>query len=231
MRFFILLLTTLPLAACINNGNARQISSSMKRYVTAASALNIRDKPSMEGQIISTIPHGEPVVVFEEKDGWSRISPSMEDTSWGEWVSSRYLSDVRPSKKQSSVKATPRRAKIKPLARMLKGNINPSRFPMATNEMIDAIARSVVKGKIGLTKTDPGSLPMTSYAVRVPSRVRCLLMVQGAIGKYTSKEPENVGANIGIDLYYELPNRRSIMVACSSDNVALITSMFDANRQ
>lgn len=54
---------------------------------TQSKNLNVRDNPN--GNIIGSLPRGTQVVVYEERDGWSRIGDSS-------WVSSEYLSETNP---------------------------------------------------------------------------------------------------------------------------------------
>ena len=55
--------------------------------VNASSGLNVRDKEM--GRILRTLPPGIIVIVYEEKDGWGRINPTLS-----EWVSTKYLNKI-----------------------------------------------------------------------------------------------------------------------------------------
>ncbi len=57
-------------------------------YVTA-DWLNIRNRPKAGGKKMNTTPFGSVLRIYEEKDGWYRISASKQ-----EWVSGRYVKDV-----------------------------------------------------------------------------------------------------------------------------------------
>jgi hypothetical protein len=55
-----------------------------KAKVTPSQGLNVRDKPS--GNVLRALTVGTIVLVYEEKDGWSRINPTQS-----EWCSAKYL--------------------------------------------------------------------------------------------------------------------------------------------
>ena len=55
-----------------------------KAKVTAAQSLNVRDKPN--GNVVRILTFGTIVQVYEEKDGWARINPTLS-----EWCSTKYL--------------------------------------------------------------------------------------------------------------------------------------------
>lgn len=58
------------------------------KYVnTNGATLNVRDNPN--GKVIGSLTRGTQVLVYEERDGWSRIGDNS-------WVSSQYLSDTKP---------------------------------------------------------------------------------------------------------------------------------------
>lgn len=54
------------------------------KYVKVNSALNVRNGAGAGYSIVKTIGNGTKVIVYEENNGWSKISE-------GEWVSSQYL--------------------------------------------------------------------------------------------------------------------------------------------
>lgn len=53
-------------------------------------SLNLNVRNDAGGDIIGSLPKGTQVIVYEERDGWSRIGD-------GKWVSSSYLSSTKPS--------------------------------------------------------------------------------------------------------------------------------------
>lgn len=132
MRFFMFLLAGMFVAACIESSNGRNAEKEKAKevYVTA-SRLNIRTKPSMEGRIVKTVSRGDAVFVFEENDGWSRISSNSAGDQM--WAASRYLSDVKPKAKT-------------------KRKVYP-RAPRLTNDLAAAIAFSAAVGRIGKSYT------------------------------------------------------------------------------
>lgn len=69
--------------AYVEDGQVEPITKNM--YVTAKIGLNVRSGPSTNYSIITALPYGTEVTVYEEKDGWSRIGD-------GQWVCSQYLS-------------------------------------------------------------------------------------------------------------------------------------------
>ncbi len=58
-------------------------------YVTT-DWLNIRNQPSTSGRKMNATPFGSVLRIYEEKNGWFRISATKQ-----EWVAGRYLSEVR----------------------------------------------------------------------------------------------------------------------------------------
>jgi len=58
----------------------------VKTLNVAPPTLNIRNSPN--GKIIGTINQGVPVVIYQEQDGWSRISA---DNDTEKWVANQYL--------------------------------------------------------------------------------------------------------------------------------------------
>lgn len=58
----------------------------VKTLYVAPPTLNIRNTPN--GKIIGTINQGVPVVIYQEQDGWSRISA---DNDTEKWVANQYL--------------------------------------------------------------------------------------------------------------------------------------------
>ena len=64
------------------------------KYVTA-SVLNVRKGASTGYSIVGTLNKGTQVLVYEEKNGWSRIGNNK-------WVSNTYLSDTKPSTNTST---------------------------------------------------------------------------------------------------------------------------------
>src|SRR5690625_495399 len=58
----------------------------VKTLYVASPTLNIRNTPN--GKIIGTINQGVPVVIYQEQDGWSRISA---DNDTEKWVANQYL--------------------------------------------------------------------------------------------------------------------------------------------
>lgn len=67
------------------------------RYVNAKIGLNIRNK--INGSIIGSYKYGTAILVYETKDGWSRVGTDK-------WVSSNYLTSYIPST-QNTVKTNP----------------------------------------------------------------------------------------------------------------------------
>lgn len=65
----------------------KEIDPLVKYVNTQSSPLNVRRSPN--GTIINTLKKGTQVLVYEEKDGWSRIGNNK-------WVSSKYLSNSKP---------------------------------------------------------------------------------------------------------------------------------------
>ena len=61
-----------------------QKQTTVTKYVTANSGLNVRSGAGTNYKIVRAIPKGAKVTVYEEKNGWSRIGKN-------EWVSSTYL--------------------------------------------------------------------------------------------------------------------------------------------
>ncbi|MGG4774339.1 SH3 domain-containing protein [Paenalcaligenes sp. Me52] len=55
------------------------------RYIGPKS-LNVRS--SANGRVLSSLPHGQAVTIYEELNGWSRIST---DTETAKWISSDHL--------------------------------------------------------------------------------------------------------------------------------------------
>lgn len=56
------------------------------KTVNAKPCLRVRNKASILGKQVGTVAYGEKVTVYEEKNGWSKISSNSE-----QWVSSQYL--------------------------------------------------------------------------------------------------------------------------------------------
>lgn len=56
--------------------------------VTPAQGLNVRDKNG--GKVLRALTLGTIVQVYEEKDGWGKINPTLN-----EWVSTKYLSRIK----------------------------------------------------------------------------------------------------------------------------------------
>ena len=78
------------------------------RYVNAKIGLNIRN--NVNGSIISSYKYGTAVLVYETRDGWSRVGTNR-------WVSSNYLTSYMPStqnaiKTNSGVKYTTGKYKV-----------------------------------------------------------------------------------------------------------------------
>ena len=72
-------------------------------YVTADPTLNVRSAPTTEGDnIIGKLAYGTKVEVFEEKDGWSRISFNGTPA----YVSAKYLSLQQPPTKAPTTTTT-----------------------------------------------------------------------------------------------------------------------------
>jgi len=69
--------------AYVEDGQTEPITKVMT--VTAKIGLNVRTGPSTDYSIITALPYGTEVTVFEESNGWSRIGD-------GQWVYSEYLS-------------------------------------------------------------------------------------------------------------------------------------------
>jgi len=61
-------------------------SPTVKTLYVSPPILNVRNAPN--GKIIGTINQGMPIIIYEEHDGWNRISP---DNDTEEWVASQYL--------------------------------------------------------------------------------------------------------------------------------------------
>lgn len=67
---------------------APEPSAPALKYVnTQSKNLNVRNAPG--GDVVGSLPKGTQVLVYEERDGWSRIGD-------GKWVSSEYLSSTPP---------------------------------------------------------------------------------------------------------------------------------------
>jgi hypothetical protein len=62
----------------------------LKYGVVIADWLNIRNQPTSTGKQINTTPFGSVVRVYEDQNGWYRISASKQ-----EWVTARFVRDVR----------------------------------------------------------------------------------------------------------------------------------------
>lgn len=58
--------------------------TTVTKYVTAVSGLNVRKGAGTNYAIVKGLPKGTKVTVYEEKNGWSRIGTNQ-------WVSSRYI--------------------------------------------------------------------------------------------------------------------------------------------
>ena len=69
--------------AYIENDQAEPIE--VVKTVNAKIGLNVRTGPSTNYSIITALPYGTKVTVYEEVDGWSRIGD-------GQWACSQYLS-------------------------------------------------------------------------------------------------------------------------------------------
>ena len=67
------------------------VEEESKDYYVSAYSLNIRYGPGINFNILNTLPKNTKVIVYEEKNMWSRISDH-------EWVSSKFLTKDRPSK-------------------------------------------------------------------------------------------------------------------------------------
>lgn len=75
--------------------NTRPVTTqAYTRYVNAKIGLNIRN--NVNGSIIGSYKYGTAVLVYETRDGWSRVGTNR-------WVSSNYLTSYMPSR-QTSVK-------------------------------------------------------------------------------------------------------------------------------
>lgn len=75
--------------------NTRPVTTqAYTRYVNAKIGLNIRN--NVNGSIIGSYKYGIAVLVYETRDGWSRVGTNR-------WVSSNYLTSYMPSR-QTSVK-------------------------------------------------------------------------------------------------------------------------------
>ena len=59
-----------------------------KRYVTTD--LNLRDYPGSYGKILLTLPKGEAIYAYRERNGWSQVNVGSINITG--WVSNRYLS-------------------------------------------------------------------------------------------------------------------------------------------
>lgn len=68
--------------AYVEDGQTQPIAT--VRKVTAKIGLNVRTGPSTDYSIITALPYGTEVTVFEDKDGWARIGN-------GQWVCAQYL--------------------------------------------------------------------------------------------------------------------------------------------
>lgn len=67
----------------------KPVTTKIKYVGTDASALNIRKGPGTDYNIVGCLKKGTQVIVYEEKNGWSRIGDNK-------WCSSKYLSDSKP---------------------------------------------------------------------------------------------------------------------------------------
>ena len=71
---------------------APQPSEKVMYVNTQSKNLNVRDNPN--GNVVGSLPRGTQVIVYEERDGWSRIGDNK-------WVSSEYLSTENPNARPS----------------------------------------------------------------------------------------------------------------------------------
>ncbi len=80
----------LPLVQKVVDGQALPPANGVHKYgYVTAEWLNIRNRPGVEGRKMNATPFGSVLRIYEEKDGWYRISDKSQ-----EWVSSRYVKDV-----------------------------------------------------------------------------------------------------------------------------------------
>lgn len=89
---------------------------------SSANRLNIRSCPSTSCGVTGWIAYGGKVTVYEEKDGWSRISKetsSIRDKSTG-WVSTQYLTGNQPKAKTKA--SSGKSATKQPAARLKPGS-------------------------------------------------------------------------------------------------------------
>ena len=67
-----------PLVAAALGGIPAPKVEPKQMRVTAASGLNVRNKPDHSGTIISSLQPGQAVDVYETEDGWARIHPTNQ---------------------------------------------------------------------------------------------------------------------------------------------------------
>ncbi|MBK9335172.1 MAG: SH3 domain-containing protein [Lewinellaceae bacterium] len=82
----------LPLVANVLKGGTvpPPVVPIMKYGYVTTDWLNIRNQPSAQGRKVNATPLGSILRVYEDQNGWYRISASKQ-----EWVSGKYLQDVR----------------------------------------------------------------------------------------------------------------------------------------
>ena len=85
-----------PKVALTSNVEAQLASATSKKYqvVTESTGLNVRSEPNISNpsNIISSLPKGAEVTVYEIKDDWARISPDGESP---QWVSLKFLQQIQ----------------------------------------------------------------------------------------------------------------------------------------
>lgn len=59
----------------------------------ASARVNLRKSPSLNGEILGTIPNGHPVNILQTKGSWCKVDVSGEITGRG-WVYARYLERI-----------------------------------------------------------------------------------------------------------------------------------------
>jgi hypothetical protein len=68
---------------------------------TTANQLNVRADASTSAKVLLQLPHGTPVDVMLDREGWSRISLARGGIGW---VSNKYLANNPPEKRRTSTR-------------------------------------------------------------------------------------------------------------------------------
>lgn len=187
--------------------------------------LNVRND---NGNIIGSLPKGTQVIVYEEKDGWSRIGN-------GKWVSSSYLSSTKPSVAISNTVGQTRKfasaTKI-----WSNSNLSGTRYDYKANTtvtILQNVSASVdkvkvnVTGRVGYVSTSAygssgSSSPSSSTVGQTRKTKACYLYSKSNLSgtKYTYKANTTVkilqNVSSSVDKVYVLATGRTAYISTSS---------------